>query len=260
MADETQTQQTTTQQTTTASGDTKDAAYWEAEAKKAFRDRDTFKQKARDLEGRQLTDEQAERFKQLEEREAKAEEERKRKAGEFDAWRQTITEKHTKELQERESKLTTIAQRFQDTVKRAEFGAATDYFGGHDQSKTILDVDLAMAFLGKYIAVEDTDEGGFRVTVKTPQGHTILGKDGNPAPFADAIGELIAALPNKERILRGSGKTGSGNSGGGSANQPADLAELTKRAQAGDKDAVAKLRARSAASGRLQMGSALQAR
>ena len=66
---------------------TKDAAYWEAEAKKAFQDRDAAKKRAKELEGKVLSDEQAERYKALEDAAAKAEDERKRKAGEFDQWR-----------------------------------------------------------------------------------------------------------------------------------------------------------------------------
>jgi hypothetical protein len=240
----------------------KDAAYWEQEAKRAFQDRDNAKKRAKELEGKVLSDEQADRYKQLEEREAKAEEERKRKAGEFDTWRTQITDKHTKELQERESKYSTLSDRFKSTVVRAEFGAATDLFGGHDAAKTILDVDLGMAALGKYVEVEDADDDprGYRIVVKAPNGQRILGKDGNPAPFAEAVNELIAQLPNKDRILRGSGKAGSGSSGGSShSSGPIDLDALIRKANQGDQDALKELRSRRPAGGMVQ-GSAWEKR
>lgn len=225
----------------------KDAAFWEAEAKKAFQDRDAAKKRAKELEGKVLSDEQAERYKTLEEQAAKAEEDRKRKAGEFDQWRDSITKKHQAELQDREKKVGDVTSRYHQSLVRAEFGAATDFFGSHDGSKTILDVDLGMAALGKYVTVDETDQGD-RVIVKAPNGQVILGKDGNPAPFAEAIGELIALLPNKDRILRGSGKAGSGNAGGANGTNyerdfnrltPADFRDPKLRQQVKDRMATA---------------------
>lgn len=232
-----------------------------AEAKKAFEARDKAKKELQSLldSGRVITDDQVEKYKKLEEAAAKSEEDRKRKSGEWDSLRTQLAEKHANEIKERDSKLSTLSQRFKNTVVRAEFGAASDYFNGSDSSKTILDVDLGMAFLGKFVQVEDTDdEIGYRVVVKKPNGDIIIGDDGNPAPFASAIGELIKTLPNKDRILRGSGKTGSGSSGGSThAAAAADVTELTKLAQQGDKAAIEKLRARRNASNALVMGSAL---
>jgi hypothetical protein len=231
-----------------------------SEAQKAFKARDEAKAALRALEdsGRVVTPEQFEKFRKLEEAAAKADEDRKRKAGEFDSLRTQLIEKHTTEIKERDSKLSQLSERFKSTVVRAEFGSAVDYFSGSESSKTILDVDLGMAALGKYVQVEDTDDDiGYRVVVKSPKGDTILGADGNPASFTEAIGELIKLLPNRDRILRGSGKTGSGSSGGSTvAGKSADLAELTRRAERGDKEAIAALRARRNAGSGVVMGSA----
>lgn len=254
MADET----TTTETTTTSDGGRDDAAFYREEAKKAFAARDKVKDELRAIResGRVLTDEQIERFRALEESAAKAEEDRAKKAGEFDSLRVQLTEKHQKELTEREQKLGTLAERFKRTVVKAEFGAASEYFGGGESSKTILDVELGIAALGKYVVVEETDEDtGYRVVVKDPRGQTILGKDGNPAPFTVAIGELIQQLPNRDRILRGSGKTGSGSSGGvGVISKDMDLAELTRRVQQGDKKAIEAMKNRQAANGQMTIG------
>jgi hypothetical protein len=205
----------------------KDAAFWEAEAKKAFKDRDAAKGEMRKLKdsGAVLTDEQLARYKKLEEDAATAEETRARAAGEFDKLRTQLVDKHSTELKDRDTKLSTLSQRFQSTVITAAFGTAVDYFGAHDKAKTILDVELARDVLGKYVHVEDveTDPLGYRIVVKLPNGDPILGKDGKPAPFTEAIGELINALPNKDRILRGSGKTGSGSSGGSGGHGNGDI-------------------------------------
>lgn len=224
----------------------KDAAYWEAEAKRSFKERDSAKRAAKaasdELESRRAADDAAQ---------AKAEDERRRKAGEFDDWRKQITAEHDVKLKAREARLA-------HAVKLSEFGAATDYFGGGDSAKTVLDATLGMDVLGKYVSVETTeDEIGYRVSVKRPDGKVILGADGAPAPFQAAIGELIAALPNKDRILRGSGKTGSGSAGGKTGTAAVlDLQALTDKARSGDKEALAVLKSRQANSGSLVFGSA----
>lgn len=234
-----------------------DAAYYKAEAKKAFEARDKEKQRVRELEAKVLGDDERALFERLKAENEKAEETRKRKAGEWDELKKQLTEKYTSEISARDSRINSLSDRFRDMVIRAEFGSAVDYFSGSETSKTILDVDLGMAYLGKHVSVEDTDDGGYRVIVKRPNGHVIIGDDGNPAPFGQAIGELIEALPNKDRILRGSGKTGSGSSGGSNrAAASADVTELTQRAKQGDKDALEQLRRRRNASGALVMGSA----
>jgi len=243
------------------SDDDKDKAYYEAEAKKAFADRDAAKKKAReleeqirDLQGKVLSDDDHATFAKLKEQAVQLEEERAKKAGEFETLRKQIEERHAKaveklqtEIKERDTKQATLSDRFRDTVVTAAFGSAADLFGGHDQSKTILDVELGKAALGKYVTVEDDehDPRGYRIVVKNLRHEPILGKDGNPAPFGEAITELIESLPNKDRILRGSGKVGSGSSGGSSHKQgPVDLDATIRKAAQGDKEAIKALKDR----------------
>jgi len=218
-----------------AGGSNDDATFYQREAQKAFKARDELKAKLRDLESKVLSDEDRQMFETLKEQQAKAEEERAKKAGEFESLKQQqkerhdqILKEHQKALGEKDQQYSTLSERFKNTVKLAQFGSATDYFSGSETSKTILDVELGMAYLGKYVHVEDAEDDpmGYRVIVKKPNGDTIFGADGNPAPFAEAIGELIKALPNRDRILRGSGKTGSGNSGG--SNRAADQIDLSR--------------------------------
>lgn len=197
-------------------GGGKDAAYYQAEAKQAFKDRDAAKKALRDAQEKGLivTPEKLQRLQELEDAATKADEDRKRKEGEFDTLKTQLVDKHTKEITERDTKISTLAQRFQTTLKRAEFGQASELFGAHDKALTIFDAQMAEDVLGKYVHVEDTDDGGHRIVVKNGKGQVIVGKDGEPLPFAKAMVELIDGLPNKNRILRGSGTTGSGNSGG----------------------------------------------
>jgi len=229
-----------------------------AEAKKAFEARDKAKKELQALQdsGRVLSEEQIERYRKLEETAQTAEEDRKRKAGEWDSLRTQLADKHANELKDRDAKLSTLSEKFKRTVVKAEFGAATDYFGG-ESAKTILDVDLGMAALGRYVTVEDTDDDlGYRVVVKKPNGETIIGDDGNPAPFTAAIGELIKLLPNRDRILRGSGKTGSGSSGGATGGRDQiDFRHLTPE-QRRDPKVLAALRASLKSVGGVVMGEA----
>lgn len=217
-----------------------------------------LKKQLEDIQKQLPNDEQRKKWEQLEAAQAKAEEERKRKEGEFDSWRKDITTKHQTEIEEREKKIAGLSKRFQDTVTYAAFGGASEYFSGADNSKTILDVDLAVSYLGKYVSVEDDehDPRGYIIVVKKPDGSRILGNDGKPAPFVEAIGKLIEALPNKNRILRGSGKTGSGSSGGGNGTtDKVDYAHLTEE-QMRDPKIREEAKRRQAAAGGITMGDA----
>lgn len=216
----------------------KDAAFWENEAKKAFQDRDAAKKRAKELEGKVLTDEQAERYKQLEEQAQKAEEERKRKAGEFDQWRADILKKHQNELQEREQKLTAAEQKWQQTMVGLAFAGASDLFG--KDALTIYGAKAAERIFGEFVTIA---EDGSPV-VKGRDGQVILdAQTGKPASFSAAMRELIESLPDKNDHLRGSGKTGSGSAGGASGGQQAiNLHSLTAE-QRRDPKVLAALRA-----------------
>lgn len=231
----------------------KDAAYWQAEAKKAFEARDAAKRELKDLSGKVLPDDQLTEYQTLKAAQAKAEEERQRKAGEFDNLRKQLVDKHAAEVAERDKRIQAAEDRLRRTVIGLAFAGASDLFG--KDALTIYGAKAAERIFADHV---DLDEDG-SVVVKNRSGNVILDAEtGKPASFSVAMRELIDSLPDKNDHLRGSGKTGSGSSGGGQPGSPADITELTARAARGDKDAIAQLRNRRAASGALQMGSALQ--
>ena len=240
--------------TETNADDGKGSDYYKTEAQKAFKDRDAAKQALRALEasGRVLSDEQVARYKALEEAAAQAEDDKKKKAGEWDSLREQLTKKHSSELADRENKLKAAEEKWQRTMIGLAFAGATDVFG--KDALTIYSAKAGERIFGEHVSI---DENGV-ATVTDRDGHVILDAEtGKPASFSAAMRELIQSLPDKADHLRGSGKTGSGNSGGSTTPMnPADVTELTKRAQQGDKDAIAALQKRRAASGALVMGSA----
>ena len=252
--------QTTTATTTTADTTGQNAEFYKAEAQKAFKDRDAAKQKIRDLEAKGLivSEEQIARLKELEDAAAKAEEDKKRKAGEFDSLREQMTKKHAAELQAERERVTKAETRLHRTLISREFAAASDLFAS--DGKTVLPADVAETYFARFVSVQDDDAGDLRVVVKGHDGQVILdAATGQPASFSAAIAEVIDGMPQekKDRILRGSGKAGSGSSGG--SNTPvhqADVTELTQRANRGDKAAIDALRQRRANSGGLVMGTA----
>lgn len=217
----------------------KDAAYWQAEAKKAFEARDRTSQRVRELEGRALSEDDIALFQTLKEQQSKADEEKKRKAGEFDAWRADITKKHEESISAERKRAESAEAKYRQKLVGHAFASASSLFG--DAGKTVLTPDIAEAYFAKHVEVLDDDS----VVVKGLDGHVILNaKTGKPADFAEALAELIDGLPHKNKILRGSGKAGSGSPGGATTGvEHIDFTNLTPE-QRRDPKVLAALRAR----------------
>lgn len=226
--------------------------YYKREAAEAFRARDDAKARARELEKRALPDDELTRLRAAEAAVAQAEEERKRKAGEFDTLKTELVTKHQQELDAARQEAADLKAQIAEREITAIFAQASDWFG--PTGKTVLLPEIAQEYFAKYVTVENG-----RVLVHRPAGDVIHGRDGNPAPFSEAIGELIQALPKhvQDSILRGSGKTGSGATGGGSYDSD-DLMTLARKAKAGNKDALASLQRRTQGSGGIVQGAAFQ--
>jgi hypothetical protein len=169
------------------------------------------------------SEEQRARWAELEAAQQAAEEERARKAGEFDSWRQQLNERHQRELdtirQDRaneEARRAALETELKDTLVAREFADATDLFG--PAGKTVLLPAVAQSYFGPHVHVEVLETGGRterRVIVKDSHGATIVDpKTGKPMAFAAAMREVIDAHPQKAYLLRGSGKVGANSSGG----------------------------------------------
>ena len=240
MADDQTVADTTTQQQQAPEGD----SHWKAEAAKAFKARDEIKARMRELEGKVMSDEDRQLFDKLRADAEKTEEERKRKAGEFDTWRADIVKKHDEALKTEAQKREAAEAKLRQRLIGLEFAAATSLFG--DNGKTVLTPAIAEAYFGRFVDVVTDDSGHESVVVKGADGHVVLNvKTGKPAAFAEALAEVIDGLPDKDRILRGSGKTGSGSSGGASgrsADAPIDASNLTPE-QRRDPNVLKRLRA-----------------
>lgn len=239
------------------------AAFQEAEAKKAFKLRDERNAKLReaeariaDLEQRAFTPEQKAEYDELVEfKSRKNGDWDKQKAG-YEERIAQITKKSDEDISAaRTETARERALRHKEKIK-AHFGSATALFGGHSESRTLLGVEIAVDHLGRYVSVEGEGDDE-SVVVRSLTGAPILGKDGRPAPFAEAMDELIKSLPHSQQVLRGGGKTGSGSSGGKTGTVPApDVNALAQRAREGDKDAIEALKRHRAASGGIVFGAA----
>lgn len=223
----------------------KGLAYWESEAKKAFKERDQERKQRRDLEQRAISEEDRALFDRLKSESDKAEEKRKREEGQFDTWRTDITRKHDEAIKSEAAKREAAETKLRQKLIGLEFAGASSLFG--ESGKTVLTPDIAEAYFGRYVDIVTDDQGRESVVVKGHDGHVVLdAKTGKAASFVDAMTEIIDGLPNKDRILRGSGKSGSGSSGGstnGAGTLQYDVANLTPE-QRRDPKILADLRKR----------------
>jgi hypothetical protein len=145
------------------------------------------------------------------------------------------------------------------TLIGLKFAGASSLFG--ETGKTVLTPEIAEAYFSRYVSVEEID-GRKTVVVKDNDGHVILNaKTGKPADFAEAMAEVIEAMPNKAHIFRGSGKTGSGSSGGSTTatQQLVDTARL-KSGDFSDPKVREAVKRQQAAAGGLQIGRAFDQR
>lgn len=240
-------------------------ARYEADAAKAEVAR--LKREADELKKQLPSDEQRAKWAEMEAREAKAEEDRMKKAGEFDAWRQSIVEKSQRDLDaqiqlvKNEAAAREATEReLNDTLIATEFANAVELFG--PTGKTVYIPAVAQAFFKPHVEVEviPNPTGGpsrRRVIVKDAHGTTILDpKTGAPMAFVKAMNEIIDNHPQKDYMLRGSNKVGSGSPGGanGNAGQELDLGRRYTAQELRDPNTQRQMRERFANSGTIQVG------
>ena len=214
-----------------------------------------------DLQKGVMSEEDKKLFEQLKADAAKSEEERLRKAGEFDKMTAQLTEKHAKDLEAATAKAKQLEATLRKTLVGREFAGANALFG--KAGKTILTPQIAEAYYGRYVEVQDVEGSDEKVVVvKNAQGQIILNpKTGKPAAFAEAMSELIESMPDKDSVLRGSGQTGSGNSGGaGAGGDRRDLANPKSAADFQDPKVREEVKKKHNAAGGIQAGSVFDKR
>lgn len=227
-----------------------DIAHWQAEAKKAFDARQATKREADELRKRldALTGIDPEEYHALKQEREAAEQDRAKKAGEFDKLQQQLVQKHQTELTAEQQRREAAETRYRTKLVGLEFAGASSLFG--EAGKTVLTPAIAEAYFGRFVEVQADEAGNDVVVVKGLDGSVVIDpKTGRPASFADAMTEIIDSLPDKGRILRGSGKVGSGSPGAAShVGREVDLTNLTPQ-QRRDPKVLAALKDRRPAGG-----------
>lgn len=200
-----------------------DRMRYEADTAKAEAAR--VKKQLEEIQKQLPSEEQRVKWAELEAEAALAEEERAKKKGDFDQLREQLNAKHQKEIdavnQMKENiaaKQTATETELNDTLVGREFADASDLFG--PAGKTVWFPAVAQAYFKNNVEVEivagtNGAPSRRRVVVKDLHGTIIIDpKTGQPMLFAKAMADLIDAHPQKNQILRGSGKVGANSPGG----------------------------------------------
>jgi len=209
----------------------------------------------------QPSDEQRARWAELEAQAEKAEQDRAMKAGEFETLKGQLTSRYEKEIDGHKqatanalAKAEALERDIENEMIAREFAQAQTLFG--PTGKTIWFPEVAETYFRRNVVVEKLDQNGKtvrRVIVRNNAGTTILDNKGAPMAFAKAMEELIDNHPQKDAILRGSGKVGAG-SFGGSHGTSGDIDVTKLRASDfGDEKVRDAVRKSQAASGGLQI-------
>jgi hypothetical protein len=183
------------------------------------------------------TEEQRAHWAQLEADKAKDDEDKLQKAGQFEQWREQINKRHQTEIdaeRQQAANARALAEQIESELNEKlvglEFAGAAEWFG--IDGKTVLLPDIAQKYFAGNVSVDVVRDANGRVTsrtviVRNNSGAVIVDpKTGKPASFSDAMGELINAHPSRSRLLRGSGKVGSGSAGGGNGADTVDITRL----------------------------------
>lgn len=136
----------------------------------------------------------------------------------LDQVREQVATSYKKQLSEKDKQVEALTGELQSTKERmasaavgSKFGSST-WFTGKD-AKTILPPDVAYAYFGKHFRLEEDgevagylDPGKWEQRILVEKGDRV----GEPAGFDDAIDALISRREDKDRLLAGSGASGSG--------------------------------------------------
>lgn len=148
-----------------------------------------------------------EEYQRLKEAAEKAEEERRRKEGDFEALLKQHQEKHAKELGKKDERITMLTRALESALIDAEASKAISDEGG----SVVL---LLPHVRGRARMVEE--DGTFRVEILRTDATPMMGDKGERATFKDLVKELKAS-DEYGRAFASSGASGGGSRSGGAS-------------------------------------------
>lgn len=148
--------------------------------------RKQYEKRARELESKagKISDEDLEELEQLRAAKQKAEEERRRRNGEFEKWRDEIQKEHKQEVEARENRIRSLQEQIrQDRIGRQIAEACAE----HGATNTA----VMQAFIERHVKADFDDEGQLSVAVLDPaDGNRMLDSEGKPLSIPGFVKKL----------------------------------------------------------------------
>lgn len=197
-----------------------------------------LEKKIKGLEGNAITDEEKEELKQLREARQKAEEDRKRREGEFDKWRDEISEKHKKETSEIVAERDKLRQAICNDSVKVQIAEACNEFEGRAK---ILEPLIRQSIETTY------EDGRVQIAVNDADGTKMLDDEGRPLTIRGLVErmskdqEYADLFASKQRSGGGSSSDSGRDGGSGNGGEKPDTKGL-KRSEMSKKDKVAFIR------------------
>lgn len=145
----------------------------------------------------------------------------------FDEKAKKAAAKYEALMKEREEALARKDSHIRQLIVGSKF-ATCDLFSGVDP-KTTLPAAIAESYFGKHFRVEEKDSN-VRVVAYDHAGEVIQSRErpGEEASFEEAIQILFDRFPDRDKLLRAQGGSGSGSTGGTTPTRPKDELEALK--------------------------------
>ncbi|MEX9786072.1 DUF6651 domain-containing protein [Providencia manganoxydans] len=181
--------------------------------------------------------------KTAEEAEQRRQQEEQEKRGEFDAVKKQMVEAHKAELQERDNLIATLQSEKQTLGSQILELTVGSAFSGSNflREETLITPSKARVIFGSHFEVnEDGQIVGYDKPAGAKDRSVLVGGDGSPLGFEQAIERILKADPEADALLRSKAKPGTGSgTDKGTGGTP-----QSKELSAGDKIAagLAKLR------------------
>lgn len=144
-----------------------------------------YEKKVKELENKpasKFTDEDVAELESLRDIKRKAEEERRRREGEFDKWRDEINSEHQQTVEQKDA----FIQRLQDQIRSDRVGRQIAEACGEHGAPTA----LMAAYIEKHVKSSFDDEGNLQVSVVDAEGSRMLDAEGKPLGIGGFVKKL----------------------------------------------------------------------